>query len=86
MDDVKKFPRMAQLEADATFRRLGSKHGAFPRREELMLEALYGVEVRDNKVLPGLEVVQEMEKGLKLGIEEDKKREGRSDISDVPEQ
>jgi len=86
MDDVKKYPRMAQLEADAAFRRLGSKHGAFPRREELMLKALYGVEMHDNKVLPGLEVVQEMEKGLKSEIEEDRKRERKSDISDLLEQ
>lgn len=44
-----------------------------------MLEALYGVEVHDNKVLPGWEVVQEMQEGLKRHIEEDKRDNERSD-------
>ena len=83
MQDVKTLPKMAQLEADATFRRLGPRHRAFPRREELMFEALYGVEVHDNKVLPGWEVVQEMEEGLKREIEED---EDKLDISDLLKQ
>ena len=72
---VKNLPRMAQLEADSAFRRLGLMHRGLPKREELMLEALYGVEVHDNEVLPGLEVVQEMEEGLARHIEEDKKAE-----------
>lgn len=72
---VKNLPRMAQLGADSGFRRMGPTHRALPKREELMLEALYGVEVHDNKVLPGLEVVQEMEEGLTRHIEEDKKAE-----------
>jgi len=83
MQDVKNSPRMAQLEADPAFRRLGTKHRAFPRREELMLEALYGVEVHDNKVLPGWEVVQEMEEGLKRNIEEDTKDQESLDFSDL---
>lgn len=83
MQDVKNSPRMAQLEADPAFRRLGSKHRAFPRREELMLEALYGVEVHDNKVLPGWEVVREMEEGLKQHREEDRKSEESLNFSDL---
>jgi len=86
MQDVKNLPRMAQLEADPAFRRLGPKHRAFPRREELMLEALYGVEVHDNKVLPGWEVVQEMEEGLARDIEEDKEDEENLDFSDLLKQ
>lgn len=86
MRDVKTLPRMAQLEADVAFRRLGPRHRAFPRREELMLEALYGVEVHDNKVLPGWELVQGMEEGLKRHIEEDKRDEDSSDISDLLKQ
>jgi len=65
---TKNLPRMAQLGNDATAtRRAGSgdDHDHRSKRETKVFEALYGVEVGSfdsisQKVLPGLEVIEEM--------------------------
>jgi len=77
-------PKMAQLEFDTAARQrpaggLWSDKNK-SKRERQVFEALYGVEVTSTnngqQVLPGLEVLEEMEDSLTKSREEDKKSDG----------
>jgi len=83
VQNLKTQPRMAQAEADQSFRRLGSRSVGLTtglslmlsKREKKMIEALYGINVSGRDVLPGWEVLQEMKDGLRRSNEEDRESE-----------
>jgi hypothetical protein len=74
---------MAQLEAEPSYRRTSDKGFTMSKREKKMFEALYGVKVTGLGVLPGLEVLEEMQGELKKHRERDKEDEEGMDVSDL---
>ena len=74
---------MAQVEADQSFRRLGSRSAGLTaglslmlsKRERKMIEALYGINLSGRNVLPGWEVLQEMKDDLRKSNEKDRASE-----------
>ena len=83
VQNLKTQPRMAQVEADQSFRRLGSRSAGLTaglslmlsKRERKMIEALYGINLSGRDVLPGWEVLQEMKDDLRKSNEEDRASE-----------
>lgn len=84
-NQVKVSPKMTQLEAEPSFRRLGEKGmwHTMSKREKMMFEALYGVNVNGKEVLPGLEVLKAMTGELKKNRDCDREDEEGMDISDL---
>lgn len=87
-------PKMAQLESSPNGRNLPgsyrpwSSNRQMSKRETKIFEALYGVEVErksseEVKVLPGLEVLDEMEEKLAKHREEDKETALRASVGDL---
>lgn len=82
-NQLKTSPKMAQLEAEPSYRRTSEKGLTMSKREKKMFEALYGVKVTGLGVLPGLEVLEEMKGELKKHRERDKEDEEGMDVSDL---
>ena len=82
-NQLKTSPKMAQLEAEPSYRRTSDKGFTMSKREKKMFEALYGVKVTGLGVLPGLEVLEEMKGELKKHRERDKEDEEGMDVGDL---